>query len=445
MTHAPHILIVGGGYVGMYAARRLQRKLRANEATVTIVNPTPTMTYQPFLAEATAGSIEARHVVVSLRRMLRRTRVVTGEVSYVDHEARVATVVSSSHDVITIPYDEIVLAPGSVSRPLPIPGLAEEGIGFKTLGEAVYLRNHVLSRLDAAAAMQSPARRKAALTFVFIGGGYSGVEACAELEDMARAAMRYYPELDPADMRWLLVEAADRIMPEVSRSLSVYTADRLTRRGVSVRLETRVESMLDGHVVLSDGDEIDAETIVWTAGVKPNPLAARCGLPVDPTGRLACDADLRVRGVTGMWGAGDSASVPDLAVGDGAVCAPTAQNAVRQAKRLADNIVNSLRGKASKPYHHRYAGSVASLGLHKGVAEIYGIRLRGLPAWFLHRTYHLMMVPTLNRKVRVTLDWTLALLFRRETVAIGQIQAPRREWMSATGQVEPIEPVRRAG
>jgi NADH dehydrogenase len=434
MDDIPRILIVGGGYVGMYAALRLQRKLHRREASVTVVDPRPTMTYQPFLAEAAGGSIEPRHVVVPLRKVLRRCRVVTGTVTGVDTEHRVAAVRSAEGDRVDLPYDILVLAAGSLSRTLPIPGLAEHGIGFTTVAEAVHLRNHVLSRLDLASSVDDLDRRRAALTFVAVGAGYSGVEVLAELEDLARYALRFHPGLSAADLRWVLVEAADRILPEVSLPLAQYTVERLRRRGVDVRLGTRLESTVDGHVRLSDGDAFEAETVVWTAGVRANPLAARLGLPVDSRGRVVTTAELQVYGVPGVWSAGDAAAVPDLSVEDpDATCGPTAQHAVRQAKRLADNLVAALRGRRPRPYRHAYAGSVASLGLHKGVAEVYGIKLRGWPAWMMHRLYHLSRMPTANRKARIAADWVLSWLFRREVVALQQLEHPRRDWEYATG------------
>jgi NADH dehydrogenase len=432
MADKPHVLIVGGGYVGMYTALRLQKRLRRGEATVTVVDAHNVMTYQPFLPEAAAGSLEPRHVVVPLRRVLRRCRVVTGTVIGITHARKVATVQPLAGEPFELAYDQIVVAPGSIARTLPIPGLAEVAIGFKTIGEAIYLRNHVLSRLDVAASVTDPARRARALTFVFIGGGYAGIEAFAELEDMARYATRYYDDIEAQEMRWVLVEAAGRILPEVSLPMAEYTIRQLLRRDMDVRLHTRVTSVVGGHVVLDDGTELDADTVVWTAGVKPNPLLARTDLPLDSKGRLVCTAELRVRDVDGVWSAGDCAAVPDLSANDpDALTGPSAQHAVRQAKRLAGNIVASLRRQQPRPYKHSYAGSVASLGLHKGVAEVYGVKLRGWPAWFMHRSYHLSRVPTLNRKVRVILDWSLALFFRRDVVSLGQLQQPRREFEMA--------------
>lgn len=434
---ATRILIVGGGYVGMYTALALQRKLSRGAAEITVVEPQSNMTYQPFLPEAAAGSVEPRHVVVPLRRVLKRCTVITGAVTRITHASKSATIAPSDGETYEFGYDVLVVCPGSISRILPIPGLAECGIGFKTIGEAIYLRNHVISKLDFAASTADPNKRKAALTFVFVGGGYAGVEALAELEDMARYALRYVPQLDAKDMRWILVEAASRIMPEVSVRLSAYTVDRLVERGIDVRLDTRLESAVDGHIRLSDGEEFDAETLVWTAGVKANPILADTDLPLDDKGRLPCRADLTVKGVTGVFSAGDCAAVPDLSKSDpNATTGPSAQHAVRQAKVLAANIVSYLRGGALRDYKHAYAGSVASLGLYRGVAEIYGVKLRGFPAWFMHRTYHVSRMPTFNRKVRIITDWTAALIFRREVVSLGQLQQPHTEFQQAAGERE---------
>jgi NADH dehydrogenase len=422
-----HILIVGGGYVGMYTAMRLQRKLRAGEATVTVVDSQPNMTYQPFLPEAAAGSIEPRHVVVPLRRVLSGCRVLTGRVTGIDHEHKVATVVPAEGEPVPMSYDMLVLAAGSVSRTLPIPGLAEAGIGFGSVGEAIHLRNHVLSRLDVASSTDDPVRRRRALTFVVVGGGYAGVEVFGELEDMASYALRVHSALSTSDMRWVLVEAAGKILPEISPAMSDYTIRRLTARGMQVRLNTKLTSVVGGHVVLSDGEEFDADTVVWTAGVKANPLAMRAGMPIDFRGRLICSATLQARGLQGIWGAGDSAAVPDLS-GVDALCVPSAQHAVRQAKVLANNIVASLRGERLVEYRHRHVGSVASLGLHKGVAQVYGIKLRGWPAWLMHRAYHWSRVPTAGRKIRVLFDWLTAFVSRREIVSLGQLQHPREDW-----------------
>jgi NADH:quinone reductase (non-electrogenic) len=430
----PRILIVGGGYVGMYTALRLRRRLRRGEAEICVIDPKSYMTYQPFLPEAAAGNLAERHVVAPLRQVLRGVQVLNGSVTAISSAERYVDFLPIMGDSRRIPFDVIVVAPGSISRTLPIDGLADRGIGFKTVGEAIYLRNHVLAQLDIAASAQDPTLRRSALTFVFVGGGFAGVEALAELEDMARDACRYYPGVQPEDMRWLLAEATHRILPEVGPRMGQRALEELRSRGIDVRLDTRLKSAAGGRIVLDDGTEFDANTLVWTAGVKAHPMLAESDLPLDSTGRLKATPELTVPGMAGVFTAGDCAAVPDLTAPDGGaatMCAPNAQHAVRQARRLALNIVAYLRGRPLKPYRHAYAGSVASLGLHRGVAYVYQIKLTGWPAWFLHRTYHLARVPTLNRKVRVVADWTLALLFPREIVSLGTVERPREEFEQA--------------
>jgi len=349
------ILVVGGGYVGMYTALRLQRKLKAElrrgEAEITVVTPDPYMTYQPFLPEAAAGSISPRHVVVPLRRVLDRCRIVVGEAVSIDHAVRTAAVTTlatadEGRAAELFDYDELVLAPGSVSRTLPIPGLAEHGIGFKTVEEAIALRNHVIEQMDIASSTRDPAVRDAALTFVFVGGGYAGVEALGELEDMARYAARYYHNVRAEDMKWILVEATDRILPEVGAELGRYTVTQLRRRNIQVLLGTRLESCADRIAVLSDGRRFPTRTVVWTAGVKPHPLLAATDLPLTAGGRLRCTARLTVEGTEHAWGAGDAAAVPDVTAAEpGALTAPNAQHALRQARVLGDNLVHALRGE----------------------------------------------------------------------------------------------------
>ncbi len=430
--------MVGGGYVGMYTALRLQRQLRtelrAGTVEIVVVTPDPYMTYQPFLPEAAAGSISPRHVVVPLRRVLDRCRILIGEVGSIDHAKRTASLSTLATEEegtggIELTYDELVLAPGSVSRTLPVPGLADHAIGFKTVEEAIGLRNHVIEQMDIASSTRDPAIRDAALTFVFVGGGYAGVEALGELEDMARYTARYYHNVKPEDLRWVLVEASDRILPEVGETMGKYAIRELRGRNIDVRLETRLESCEDRVAVLSDGTRLPTRTVVWTAGVKPAPVLAATDLPLNERGRLRCTAHLAVEGVEHAWAAGDAAAVPDVTSGEaGKECAPNAQHAVRQAKVLAENIAASLAGRPLTEYAHAYGGSVASLGLHKGVAHVYGRKLKGYPAWFMHRAYHLSRVPTFNRKARVLAEWTLSGLFKREIVSLGSLEHPRAEF-----------------
>ncbi|HEX2236227.1 MAG TPA: FAD-dependent oxidoreductase, partial [Actinomycetota bacterium] len=339
----PRVLIVGGGFVGLYTALGLEKHLRPGEAEVTLVSPESFMTYQPFLPEAAAGNVEPRHVVVPLRSVLSRTRLVVAEAHSLDHTDRVATLVTREGDRIEVAHDHAVIAVGSVSRTLPIPGLEGAGIGFKTVAEAIHLRNHVISRLDAAEASPDEAARRRALTFVFVGGGYAGVEALAELEDLARDAVRKYASVTRADMRWVLVEAAGEILPEMAPGAGRYSVKALRARGIEVLLDTTLLSAEGGHIVLSNGEEFDTDTLVWTAGIHADPLTERLGLERDERGRLVTDEFLRVVGAEGVWAAGDCAAVPDLVTGK--VCPPTAQYAIRQARRLARNLVATIRGE----------------------------------------------------------------------------------------------------
>jgi NADH:ubiquinone reductase (H+-translocating) len=444
------ILVVGGGYVGMYTALRLQRnlkqELRRGEAEITVVTPDPYMTYQPFLPEAAAGAISPRHVVVPLRRVLYGCHVVIGEVQTIDHAKRTATLTTLATEEEgagpeQLRYDELVLAPGSIARTLPIPGLAEHAVGFKSVEEAIGLRNHVIEQMDIASSTRDLEIRDAALTFVFVGGGFAGVEALAELEDMARYATRYYHNVAPEDMKWILVEASDRILPEVGEEMGRYTVTELRRRNIDVRLETRLESCADRVAVLSDGARFPTRTVVWTAGVKPHPLIAATDLPRNGRGRLLCTPQLTIDGTTHAWAAGDAAAVPDVTAAEpGRETAPNAQHAVRQARLLGDNLAHSLRGEPLETYSHRYVGSVASLGLHKGVAHVYGRKLKGYPAWFMHRVYHLSRVPTFNRKARVLAEWTLSGLFKREIVSLGSLEHPRAEFELAAGGKASTDP-----
>jgi NADH:ubiquinone reductase (H+-translocating) len=429
-------LIVGGGYIGTYTALGLLKRMRPDRLDLTVVAPESFMVYQPFLPEAAAGDLEPRHVVIPLRRVLRGARVVTGRLEALDVQRRLATVGPAEGDPIELRYDHVVLGLGSVSRVLPVPGLAERAVGFTTVPEAIYLRNRVLDRMDLAESTTNPEVRARALSFLFVGGGYSGVQGLAELEDLARDACRYYRTVRREDMRWVLVEAAPSILPEIGEELAGYAVERLKRRGIEVRLATRLESADGGRMVLSDGSEFGADTLVWTAGVRANPLIGQLGLPTGDRGRLVVDRYLRVESAEGVWSAGDCAEVPDLATGG--ICPPTAQHALRQARRLAKNVIRALDGRAPKPFRYRQLGSLVSLGKYKGVARILGTKVRGFPAWFVHRTYHVFLVPTIGRRARILSDWTLALFFRRDVVQLGSLQHPRDAFRRAAER--PVSP-----
>ncbi|MBV6702843.1 NAD(P)/FAD-dependent oxidoreductase [Kitasatospora aureofaciens] len=439
-TERPRILIVGGGYVGLYAAMRILKKMRYGEATVTVVDPRSYMTYLPFLPEAAGGNVAPRNLVAPLRSALKKAEVLTGAVTGVDHARKVATIQPAAGDSYELPFEYLVVATGSVSRTFPIPGLAEHGIGMKTVEEAISLRNHVMAQLDKAESTTDEAIRRQALTFVVIGGGFAGVETIAEIEDMARDAAKIYKTVSRDDMRFILVEAANRILPEMGPDLGLWTKEKLEERNIEVYIETSMDSCVDQHVVLKNGLEMDASTIVWTAGVKPNPVLANFGLPLGPRGHVDTAPTLQVQGFDYVWSAGDNAQVPDLAVGEGAWCPPNAQHACRQAVVLGDNVISGMRGFPQKEYKHKNLGAVAGLGLHKGVAILFGkFKLKGRLAWWFHRAYHGAMVPTFNRKVRVFTDWTLAVFLKREMVGLSQMEKPYLPIQEVTAPTKPVE------
>jgi NADH dehydrogenase len=432
----PRVLIVGGGYVGMFTALRVLKKLKYGEALVTVVDPHSYMTYQPFLPEAAAGSIEPRHVVVPLRRVLKGAEIISGHVTSIDHERKCAQVQPLEGPAYDLPYEHVVIAAGSISRTLPIPGLAEQGTGFKTVEEAIQLRNQVIECLDIAQSTRDKALRRRMLSFVIVGGGYSGVEVLGELEDMSRYATRYYSQIKPVDMSWHLVEASGRILPEVGEDMGRWTVEQLRDRRIQVHLDTRLESCVGGHIVLSDGTTFDAETLVWTAGIRPNPVVQQTGFRLDEGGRVIGRSTLQVADHDDAWVAGDCAAIPDKA-NPGAWYTPSAQHAVREAKTLGNNLIAALRGFALEDYEHKYVGSVASLGLYKGVAQVYGVKVKGFPAWFMHRTYHVSRMPTFSRKLQVVMDWTAALFFRREIVSLWGMHDPFQEFQHAAGMLPP--------
>ena len=430
------ILIVGGGYAGFYTAWKLEKKLRRGEAQVTIIDPRPYMTYQPFLPEVMAGSIEPRHSVVPLRRHLRRTEIVAGTVASIDHAHKKVTVRPASGPEFDFSYDILVVTAGAVTRTFPIPGIAEQAIGLKHIEEAIAVRNRLLAAFDQASNLPAGPERKRLLTVTFVGGGFAGVEGFGELLSLSIALLRFYPKLRFDELDFRLGEAQGRILPEVSESTAARVVHSLERRGAHIHLNTQVLSIADGRVRLSSGEEFDSNLIVWTTGNAANPIIAKhTDLPTDERGFLLVRADLRIgtdtAPVPDAWGAGDNAAVTDLSTGKSGVrTTPNAQHAVRQGKRLAANIVATLRGKPAKNYVHKSLGVVATLGLGQGVFQSGSIAITGLPAWIIHRGYHVLAVPTWERKIRVLVVWLTALVFGRDIASLGSAQHPRAAFLS---------------
>lgn len=427
----PKILIVGGGYAGFYTAWKLEKHLRKGEADVTMVDPLPYMTYQPFLPEVAAGSIEARHAVVAHRRHLKRTNVVTAKVTGINHANKVATITPAVGDPYELDYDQIVVTAGAVSRTFPIPGIADNAIGLKTIEEAVAVRDKLISNFDKAATLPAGPERDRLLSVVVVGGGFAGIEVFAELRSLASSLVGEYPNIGFEDTHFHLIEAMGRIMPEVSLKTSEWVLKDLAKRGANVHLDTQVQGAVDGNVALSTGEVIPTDLIVWTAGVMANPTVVRGGdLPVEERGRIQTRADLRVgteeEAVEGAWAAGDVSAVPDLSGGGvGGFCVPNAQHAVRQAKVLAKNLTAVLRGEGTKNYFHKNLGAVAGLGLYNGVFQSGNIALKGFVAWVAHRGYHGLAMPTWERKWRVLWGWWHNLWLGRDMVNLETVQSPR--------------------
>lgn len=418
------IVIAGGGFGGYYAARTLERVLPQHSARVTLVTDVNFLLFTPLLPGAAAGTLEPRHVVVPLREQLRTTDLWLGRVSGATPERNHLTVDSLDGRRHELHYDQLIVALGSTSRTLPIPGLVEHAMGFKTLSEAIQLRNRVLSLLEIAETVPDAETRAEFLTFVFVGAGYAGLEGLAELQDFMADVIDLYPRCRVQGMRWVLVEAKERVMPEVAPSLAAFAERELRGRGIEIRTNTTVEEVSDRWVRLKGGETIPTRTVAWTAGVKPHPVVARLGLPLGQGGRVDVDRTMRVRGHENVWAIGDAAAVPDPARKD-QPSPPTAQHAIRQGRRVARNVAAELGvGGRVKPFRYRTLGVFVDMGRHQAVASTMGIKWRGFPAWFLARTYHLANMPGMKRKLRLVVDWTVSLLFDRDTSELGQLGHP---------------------
>ena len=425
------ILIIGGGYAGFYTAWRLEKLLKSGEAEVTLVDPLPYMTYQPFLPEVAAGSIEARHVVVSHRQHLRKTNLVSGKLSKINHKTRKATIAIEGGKPINLDYDQVIMTAGAVTRTFPIKGIAETAIGMKTIEEAVEVRNRLVGNFERAAALPRNSKlRQRLLTTVVVGGGFAGIETFAELRSAATYLLRYYPQIDFDEIQFHLIEAMGRIMPEVSLTTSEWVINNLAKRSAKIHLNTQLESADGGVIKLSTGESFESDLIIWTAGVAAAPVAKNTTFPLDARMRITANAKLQIvdgdKPIEHAWTAGDVSAVPDLSGGGvGGYCVPNAQHAVRQAKLLAKNIVASIRGEEPREYRHSNLGAVAGLGIGVGAFQSGKLGLVGFVAWIMHRGYHGLAMPTWERKIRVVSGWFWNLLLGRDMVSLEQVRSPR--------------------
>ncbi len=418
-----NIVIAGGGFGGLYAARTLEKILPPQSARITLVNDVNFMLYTPLLPGAAGGTLEPRHVVVPLRDELKRTDLRLGQVCGAAPERNCLHVRSAEGHEEFLEYDHLIVTLGSVSRTLPVPGLAEHAIGFKTLPEAIALRNRVIRHLEAAETLDDPDARRAYLSFVFVGGGYAGIEGLAELQDFAADAIEQYPRCRNDGMRWILVEAADSIMREVPGDLADFTTRELRGRGIEVMTNTTVEEVTATTARLSTGETVPTRMLCWTAGVKPHPVVAELGLPLDRGGRIRTDSYCRVEGHDNVWAIGDAAAVPDPAR-KGHPSPPTAQHSLRQGRVAARNVAAAIGTGKPKKFTYKTLGVFVDLGRRQAVAQTVGIKWRGTPAWLLARTYHLGLMPGLGRRARLLVDWNIGLLFGRDTSELGQLGHP---------------------
>jgi NADH dehydrogenase len=418
------VVIAGGGFGGLYAARRLERLLPPHSAQVTLVADANFLLYTPLLPGAASGTLEPRHVVVPLREELESTDIRLGRVTGADPVTRHIEYVTPDGREQTCPYDHLIVALGSISRVVPVPGLAEHGIGFKTISEAIALRNRALVHLEIAETLDSAEEREPWLTFVFVGAGYAGLEGIAELQDYVADVIERYPRCRLDGTRWILVEAGERIMPEIDPGLAEFAARELRGRGIDIRTGTTLDAVTEDTATLSTGEQIPCRTLVWTAGVRPTPVIAKLGFPTDEHGRIRADEYLRVPGFEGVWASGDAAAVPDPAAGGKRPSPPTAQHALRQGRLVGSNVAAALGHGRLKKFTYKTLGVFVDMGRHQAVAEMLGIRIRGFPAWFAARTYHLAAMPGVNRRLRLMIDWTVGLFFGRGSPELGQLGHP---------------------
>jgi NADH:ubiquinone reductase (H+-translocating) len=418
------VVIAGGGFGGFYAARALERAMPPESVRITLISDVNFMLYTPLLPGAAGGTLEPRHVVVPLREALRRTDLRIGSVTGADPDRNVVRVETIEGRAEELSYDHLVVAVGSISRTLPVPGLTEHGLGFKSLPDAIELRNRVLRTLEAAETLEDPAEREAWLTYVFVGAGYAGLEGLAELQDFAADAIDRYPRCRTQGMRWILVEATDRVMPEVSPNLAEFARRELRGRGIEIRTGTTLEELTPTTARLSDGEVVRTRTCVWTAGVRPHPVVERLGLPLDGGGRIAVDQTMRVEGRANVWAIGDAAAVPDPAKKRERPCPPTGQHALRQGRRVGRNVAATLGTGRVQPFRYRTLGVFVDMGQGQAVAETVGLRWRGRVAWVLARSYHLAMMPGVGRKFRLLVEWNVGLLFGRDLSELGQLGHP---------------------
>jgi NADH:quinone reductase (non-electrogenic) len=437
-TNKTRIIILGGGFAGLYAAMHLDKDLAQDpNVEITLINRENFFLFTPMLHEVAASDLDLSNIVNPVRKLLKRVGFFAGEVESVDLDHKRVTVSHGfDHHHHDLEYDHLVFGLGSITNFFNLPGLQERALTMKSLGDAIHLRNRLIALLEEADTECSAAIRQPLLTFVVAGGGFAGVETIAGINDFVREAIRFYPNLREDHLRVILVHPGAVILPELGEKLGAYAQKKLAERGVDIRVNTKVDGVTDHGVLLSNGEMVDTRTIIWTAGTSPNPLLGK--LPcAKMNGKLLANEMLEVSGWPGVWALGDCALVPDRTTGK--YCPPTAQHALRQGKTLAHNIAAVVRGGKQKPFSFATIGQLAAIGRRTGVANILGVNFSGFLAWWLWRTIYLSKLPRFEKKLRVALDWTLDLLFTKDLVQFQTFRSPAVSHAGDEMRREPVE------
>ena len=413
----PRVVIMGGGYGGVYAALELQKSARRGKIELSLVSRSNFFVFQPLMAEVVSGSIEPTHITNPIRRLAKSANFYKAEIGAVDVEKRhVIISYQGQRRYHYLPYDHLIIAVGSSTDLSRLPGMAEHAFPFKTLGDAFSLRNHLIDTLEKVEVVDDPEQKREMLTFVIAGGGYTGVEVAAEINSFVKEAARSYLHVEPEEIKVFLLQGANRLMPEIAEDLAEFSHKLMERKGIEIRLNTRLKAATAQRAILEDGSFIPTRTLVAAIGAAPNRVLDSIACPRDERGRLIVDETLSVPSHQDIWAVGDCAAVPDVPAGG--YMPPTAQHALREAKQVARNVLATIEGKSPRPFVFKSLGIFVPIGRFSAAAQVFGLKLSGFLAWWLYRSYYLYQLPRMERKLRVLIDWTLELIFRRDIVQV---------------------------
>lgn len=412
MNNTPtRVVVLGGGFAGAYCVKQLETSTRGLNVEITLVNEQNFFVFTPMLLEAATSALEPRHVVIPLRGFLKSSRLVMARTAAIDIEGKTVTTQPAFGKPVVLPFDHLVLALGSITKLPEIPGVDEFAFGLKSLADATVLRDRAIGMLEMASLAPDHAHCQSWLTFAVVGAGYTGVEAAGEFNAFLKEAAVNYPNVSESDIRVMLLQRSGRILDALDETMSEKATAILRRNGIDIRLNESVSKISQTSFTLTSGEEIPSHTVIWSAGVAPSPLLKEAGLPTNSHGYLECESDFRVSGHDNVWGIGDCASNLDP---HGNPYPPTAQHALREGRQAARNLAAVMSGRPTAPLNYRTKGTMAPLGGRQAIANVFGLHLTGFVAWFLWRTVYLGIMPGIGRKVRVAMDWTIDVFFRRD-------------------------------